>query len=61
MDVESVGGHAAGAVPFPEVAVVKHLPAIDLAEVEERDRTDSNVGAGLHGCLLTVPQRLRTA
>ena len=61
MDVDPVGSHAAGAVPLPEVAVVKHLSAIDLASVEDGDRVDGDVGAGLHGCLLSVLQRLRTA
>jgi hypothetical protein len=48
MDVETVRRHAAGAVSFPEVAVVKHLPAIDFALVEDGDRTDGDVGAGSH-------------
>ena len=61
MDVDPVGGHAAGAVPLPEVAVVKHLPAIDLASVEDGDRVDGDIGAGVHWYLLTVLQRLRTA
>ena len=54
MDVEPVAGHAAGAVPLPKMAVVKYLTAVDLTRVEDGNRMDGDVAAGLHGCLLTL-------
>jgi hypothetical protein len=51
IDVETVVGDTAGAVSLPQVTIMKHLAAIDLALVEERHGADGD--AGSHCCLLS--------